>query len=159
MICMSAYQSAHFKYCKGNLYSAFITKKLVFMIGNHLPYMHNYNPRSFFQKILSLCMVSGQGRFLIKSRLWWLQYHNCLLLYGISQKQVTFPALNLSQSKGRYSTHSIPVVVVGKKNMTFPALNLSQSVPHAVHRHPTKPSLCLNFQLSTQTHVSVMLFC
>ena len=60
------------------------------LVKNKIPYAPHYNPRfayflptfrrqflfsrRFFRKILSLCMVNIQERFLIKSGLWWRAY-------------------------------------------------------------------------------------
>ena len=43
--------------------------------------------------------------------------------------------------------------------MTSSSLNLSQSVPHAVHRHPTKPSLCLHFPTKYSNSCLSYVFC
>ena len=61
------------------------------IINTHLPYVRHHNPRlvyyfkatfwkskkflrGFFRKILALCMVSIQERFIIKNGLWWRTY-------------------------------------------------------------------------------------
>ena len=85
-----------------------------------LTYTRHYNPRfvyfettfwksktffswSFFQKILLLCKVSIQERFLIKSGLWWRSYGTYFTLINLGKKYPSKTIFLVARSK---MTHS-----------------------------------------------------